>query len=174
MDWFVAQAERETSSASDELAYRGHCCYQPKFRERCIVRGKKTWRERFFLGSYILIEIQLKISAIGTLVWDWAEQFHDISSARGVRRVLAVDGMPLLAREHEVLHLRGHEDHRGFVPAPGQLVAGERVFINSGAFADKFATYKSSSAKFDYVEIEGLAVGLVALPRGPRRAIARA
>ena len=134
-DWLVAEAEfgRERSAAA-LLSDRGFNCYQPKFRERKVVRGRKVWLERFLLGRWTLVE----------LLADWARQYHDVLSIRGVRRILVVDERPLVAREREVARLRSTEE-RGFVPVGKikQFEPGDRVWIDSGPFAGYSAMFES-------------------------------
>ena len=164
-DWFVALAGARGSLAVDELTSRGHNCYRPIYRERHVSRGRKSWREFFLLGEYVLVELRMKLSAASEVVRDWSHQFQDVSCTRGIRAVLAPAGLPSLVREHEVASLRASE-RRGYVPAPERLKKNQPVFIQRGAFVDSRALYQFSCDRYDYVTIEGLCARVVQIPRG--------
>lgn len=134
-DWLVAETEWNGELlAAEGLAGRGHNYYQPRFRERRVVRGRKVWLERFLLGRWTLVE----------LLADWARQYHDLLSIRGIKRILMVDERPLVARDHEVRRLRGSEE-RGFVPVMKiqQFKPGDRVWVDTGPFAGYSAQFES-------------------------------
>lgn len=169
--WFVALATGGHSGlhVSDELSYLGIACYRPRFRVPEISRGRKIWREGFLLGRYVLVEMKMKLTAVGTIVHDWAEQFHLVAGARGIRGVLCfasgAEMSPLVVLSSEVSRLRS-EERGGYVPVPEKMRGGQRIRIKRGAFAYRAATYKFSCDKFDYVTIDGLAARVVRLPRG--------
>ena len=166
-DWFVAMAGAGSLGARvvDELTDCGLTCYRPRYRLLEVRRGRKIWREGYLLGCYILVQLRMRLSAAGDIVYDWAEQFHRVSGTRGVRGVLATAMGPMVVREREIVRMRG-EEHRGYVPAPRKFRSNQRVEITRGAFVDYRATYKFSDDKFDYVSIEGLAARVVRMPMG--------
>ncbi len=133
-DWLAAETEwNREHLAAEGLAGRGHKFYQPKFRQRKIVRGRKVWLERFLLGRWTLVE----------LLADWARQYNDILSIRGIRRILLANERPLVARQSEVDKLRNSEE-RGFVPVAKvqQFKPGDRVWVDTGPFAGYSAQFE--------------------------------
>ncbi len=126
-NWLVAEAEwRRESDALGVLTGQGLNCYQPRFRERQIFRGRKVWAEHLLLGRFVLIE----------LLADFVSQYWLVMGLRGIKRILVVDERPLLARGREVERLRSSEI-RGFVPVPKRATfkAGDRVWVDAGPFA---------------------------------------
>ena len=107
----------------------------------------------------------MKLDSARRVVHDWAEQFHQVNCAGGIRGVLVAAGAPLVVRAAEIDRLRSDE-RGGYVPAPKKLRGGQRVKITRGAFAYCSASYKFSCDKFDYVSVDGLAARVVRLPRG--------
>ena len=166
-DWFVALADRSwTLRSEDPLALIGCRSYRPRYRERVVVRGAKSWRDQFLLGQYVLVELRMKVSSLGQVVRDWADQFHAVLNTSGVSGVLNADGAPLIAREVEIERLRASE-HRGYVPPPQRgFRRGQRVTIERGAMADVRASYQFSCDKFDYVTVDGLIARVVKIPLG--------
>jgi transcription antitermination factor NusG len=161
-DWFVAVADRaHDAKVGQALLLCGQNWYRPKYRETVIRRGLKTWRDRFFLGHYVLIE----------LLADWANQFHQVLGTPGIRSVLAAENIkslqsePLLVREREVQDLRSRE-RRGYVQAPERFKRHDRIFVQRGPFVDQHGAYEFSDDRFDYVTIEGLLARIVKIPRG--------
>lgn len=155
-DWLVAVVDRPARTVVG-LIERGFCCYYPKFRVKQVVRGQKTWRESFFLGRYVLIQLQMKLVDLVGVVSDWARQFHKIVKTPGVHGILSADGQPLLARSREVDRLRALEQS-GYLPAPrfATIIPGQRVFIKKGALVDMTASFKFTNGSFDYVDLDGL------------------
>lgn len=164
-DWCVALVENgahaRAHSALTDLGYR---LYLPKYRQLVVRRGRKIFLEGYLFGRYAFVQLQLKLSALGQVVLDWANQFHQIVVVRGVAGVLAVDGAPLLVRAIEVDALRASE-RRGFVPLPGphEFKRDEQVRVTRGHMTDRVGDYKFSCDKFDYVEISSF---VVKIPRG--------
>jgi transcription antitermination factor NusG len=171
-DWFVALAAggRPGALVADGLAHLGIACYRPRYRVRDVSRGRKIWREQFLFGQYVLVEMRMKIDALGKIVCDWANQFHEVVGIIGIRGVLGVGESPLVVRGAEVDRLRSTE-HHGYVQAPKKFGRDQRVKIRGGAFAFCSAVYKFSCENFDYVSIDGLAARVVRLPLGSIEAV---
>lgn len=146
-DWLVGQAlPKQESIAHASLTAMGFHCYQPKYRERRIVKGRKTWVERLLLGRYLLIE----------LVFDFVAHYHEIVGAKGVGTLLLADERPLVARDSEVRRLQGSEV-RGCVPMMVQksrFARGQKVLVIKGPFLDLNGQYVESRDDRDVVELE--------------------
>lgn len=146
-DWLVGQAlPKQELVAHASLTGMGFNCYQPKFRERRVVNGKKTWHERLLLGRYMLIEY----------AFDFIDCYHTIINAKGVASVLTADEKPLTAREAEVEALRASEV-KGCVPVivrTDRFKKGQKVFIIKGAFADHSGQYVKGTENRDVVGLE--------------------
>lgn len=134
-DWLVAVAEYQREErVGEKLSTAGLNSYQPIFRERRFLRGRRIWRDRYLLGRYVLVE------AAGAALCELA------SIVKGVRYVcgiLSADERPLVARGVEVDRLRSSEV-RGRVPieltqprrgAPGKIFSG--MFAGHVAQFDK-------------------------------------
>lgn len=166
MSWFVALEDYHLPGAAvGSLLDAGYVCYRPRSRERVIRRGRKTWREGFLLGRYILVNLLMRLTETGERVADWAHQFHGAVAARGVAGVLATsEGAPFLVQDREVFDLRASE-RRGFVhvDATPKFSPGQQVRIVGGPMEDERGSYKFSSDKFDYIDIRGICVAQVPL-----------
>jgi transcription antitermination factor NusG len=132
-DWVVAVAryQREVSVGAD-LTAAGYVPYQPRWRERIVRRGKRTWVERMLLGRYILVQY----------VGDCVQWLSDLTSIRSVQKVLSVDERPLVVRNAEVTKMMGREV-RGFVPIERTPDRGSRGRVTHGAFAGQPAQFHS-------------------------------
>jgi transcription antitermination factor NusG len=146
-DWLVGQAlPKQESTAHASLTGMGFHCYQPKYRERCIVKGRKTWVERLLLGRYLLIEF----------VFDFVGHYHEIITAKGVASLLVADERPLVARDKEVRRLQGSEV-RGCVPMIVQrsrFKQGQEVLVTKGPFSDLKGQYVEGKEDRDVVGLE--------------------
>lgn len=138
-DWLVAETVwRMEATASEALSDCGYNCYQPRFRECKVVRGRKVWIERFLLGRYLLVE----------LIVDYVRQLVEIAGTRGIAGILKVDERPLLARAHEVSRLRGSEI-RGYVRVKPKVspTPGTQGYIMVGPFYGFPAKFESRSER---------------------------
>lgn len=146
-DWLVGQAlPKQESTAHASLTSMGFHCYQPRYRERCIVKGRKTWVERLLLGRYLLIE----------WVFDFVEHYHVIVNAKGIGTLLLMNERPLVARDREVRRLRGSEV-RGCIPMKVQksrFAHGQRVLVTKGPFSDLKGQYVESREDRDVVGLD--------------------
>lgn len=128
--WLVAVsgAGRE-GKAAEELGVAGFSFYQPVYRERGVVRGRRGWVTKYLLGRYILVEM--------------VERWYQLLSFIHLSDVLRHDEKPRLARDDEVQRLKNSE-RRGYVPKP-DIQNGARVFIKRGAFVDCYGTYEGKN-----------------------------
>ena len=146
-DWLVGQAlPKQESTAHASLTGMGFHCYQPKYRERVIVKGRKTWVERLLLGRYLLIE----------WVFDFVAHYHNIVSAKGVASLLIADERPLVALDREVRRLQGCEV-RGCVPViikKSRFEQGQKVLVTKGPFSDLKGQYVEGKEDRDVVGLD--------------------
>lgn len=146
-DWLVGQSmPKQEAVAHASLTGMGFNCYQPKFRERVVVNGRKTWHERLLLGRYLLIE----------LAFDFVSCYHSIISAKGVSSLLTADEKPLTARDKEVRQLMSSEV-KGCVPVivrQDRFKKGQKVFIIKGPFSDHSGQYVKGTESRDVVGLE--------------------
>ena len=134
-DWAVAISEyRMERAARESLAAAGFTCYQPKFRERRIVRGRRVWVECLLLGRYLLVEM--------------VDRWREMLTSRGVLDLIMSDERPMIARQSEVDKIRGLEV-RGFVPVTSlnAFTRGQRVEIMRGSFLYHSAEYQERNEK---------------------------
>lgn len=133
LDWIVAVAryQRESSVGAD-LTAAGFTPYQPKWRERIVRRGRRTWVEHLLLGRYILVAYE----------GECAGWLGGLLSIRSVCTVLSVDERPRVARDAEVRKMMSREV-RGFVPVEKVPDRGARGRVTSGVFAGRAAEFHS-------------------------------
>lgn len=141
-DWLVPVAKYQAvGRAREKLEDIGFRCYQPKSRDRVVVRGRATWVERFYLGPYLFVE----------WLGDWQRQFADMMSTGCLVSVLSVDDRPLVARGHEVDRLTSGEV-RGFIPAPVPMT-GTPGRVRDGIFSGFPARFEARRELVDDILI---------------------
>lgn len=120
--WYLLQCKvRQDARAQEHLERQGFNCYRPTIRVERVVRGRKQLVEDSLFPGYLFVQL-------GAL-----DNWSPLRSTRGVNRVVSFGGQPQVVADELIEQLR---QRRPVLPSAGIFLAGEKVRITSGPFAE--------------------------------------
>jgi transcriptional antiterminator RfaH len=135
--WSVAQLQ--PAPGRDQVALRylhlaGFETYQPRLRERRIVRGRRVVVQPPLFPGYLFIRIE--------------QQWYAICSTPGVIRLIRAGDCPARVPDAVINELRGRE-HNGLIELakPPRLRPGDPVRIVRGIFSGHRALYVGQTSR---------------------------
>jgi len=100
--WLVATSHwGKQDYARENLENLSFNCYFPKFREKIIVNGRKTWSQRYLFDRYFFVK--------------FVERWKEIFETRGVSGILMSQGEPSRVNDEIIREIRSREDSSGFI-----------------------------------------------------------
>lgn len=139
-DWYLIQCKvRQDGRAEEHLVRQGYQCYRPMYRCERLLKGRVKLVEESLFPGYVFVQLGLQDS--------WAA----LRSTRGVLRVVGFGGKPTAIRAGLVEQLQRRQQ----VEEPLPLVAGEKVRIVEGPFAELEAVFLEMDGKARVVLLLG-------------------
>ncbi len=128
--WYVVQTRpNKESLAERELLNQGYGAFYPRrLKTRRHARKIQTVLAPLF-PSYIFVQLDLE-----------SDRWRSVNGTRGVARIVAFDNLPTAVPDGLVDALRAGCDDSGVLNNAEMLVAGRRVRIVAGPFADFIGT----------------------------------
>jgi len=120
--WYLIQCKaRQAKRAEENLLRQSYVCYHPKIKHERLLRGQRKMLEESLFPGYLFIQLSKQDN--------WAA----LRSTRGVSRIVGFGGQPLAIGDYLIEQLK-QRDYE--YDAKARLLAGEKVRINEGFFAE--------------------------------------
>ena len=132
LNWYLLQCKpRQDARAVENLQRQGYACFRPLLQREKLTGGRLRKVEESLFPGYLFIQLDAQ--------GNWAP----LRSTRGVSRLVVFSGYPLAVPAGLIEQLRERSQQTITEPAMPVLVAGEKVRITDGPFAELEAIFHS-------------------------------
>lgn len=128
MGWLVATADsKEIDRIVERVEGFNFCAYQPKYRMRTVVRGRKVWQDKLLFGRYFFVR--------------FATHWRSLFKVHGISNVfMSSENTPSIVSDEDILAVQS-TSIRGCVRL-SRFVRGQPLAVVAGAFQNTMATYE--------------------------------